>query len=338
MPDGVHPPDGHHPEPDDHDDHGHRHDDGHGHDGGHGHHHHHGGAAALRAGARHLRPLFVAFLLTVAFAAVQVVTGIVTGSLALLSDAGHMFTDALGLGMALAAIRAADATRAHRQRTFGLYRLEILAALGNAVLLFGVAGYVGVEAVRRFGDSREIAAAPVLVVAVAGLAVNLVAFTLLRRGAKESINLRGAYLEVVADLLGSVAVIAGAIVWGVTGWHRIDAVLGAGIGLFILPRAYRLGADAVRILVQAAPPGIDVAAVEADLGAIPGVVDVHDLHVWTLTSDMEVASAHLMVRAGTDAHGVLDQARVVLQRRHGLAHATLQVEPDDHRGCDEVTW
>jgi cobalt-zinc-cadmium efflux system protein len=296
------------------------------------------GVAAARAGARHQRPLFISFVLILAFLVVQVIVGILTDSLALLSDAGHMATDALGLGMALAAIQAASTAREHPQRTYGLYRLEILAALANAVLLFGVAGYVLVEALRRIGDAPEVASLPVLVVGCIGLAVNLVAFFLLRAGAKESLNLQGAYLEVFSDTLGSVAVIIGAAVWGLTGWTWVDPALGAAIGVFILPRAYRLGREAVRILVQAAPAGIDVAAVQQDLAAIDGVVDVHDVHVWTLTSEMDVASAHVMIRVGADSHRVLDEARALLRDRHGLDHATLQVEPDDHRGCDEVSW
>jgi cobalt-zinc-cadmium efflux system protein len=277
-------------------------------------------------------------VLIVVFSIVQVVVGILTGSLALLSDAGHMATDALGLGMALAAIQAASTARHHPQRTFGLYRLEILAALVNAVLLFGVAGYVLYEAVRRFGDARVVASAPVLVVGVIGLAVNIVAFLLLRSGAKESLNVHGAYLEVLSDTLGSVGVIVAAIVWGATGWTWVDPVIGAAIGLFILPRAWKLGGEALRVLVQAAPRRLDVPALLDELSDIAGVVDVHDLHVWTLTSDMEVATAHLMVATGTDTHAVLDQARTLLAERHGITHATLQVEPDDHHGCDEITW
>jgi cobalt-zinc-cadmium efflux system protein len=311
--------------------------DDHQHGSGRPHSHDHG-TAARRAGARHQRPLLISFLLIVAFLGVQVVTGIITGSLALLSDAGHMATDALGLGMALAAIHAASNARISPQRTFGLYRLEILAALANAVLLFGVAAYVLYEAVIRLGEDREIDAIPVLVVGLLGLAVNIVAFVLLRSGAKESLNVEGAYLEVVSDALGSLGVVIGAIVWGTTGWTWVDPVIGAAIGVFILPRAFRLGRESVRILVQAAPARIDVPTLQADLAAIPGVVDVHDLHVWTLTSDMEVASAHLMVRVGTDSHRVLDQARSLLVDRHGLGHATLQIEPDDHTGCDEITW
>jgi cobalt-zinc-cadmium efflux system protein len=302
---------------------------------GHGHDH---GSAATRAGARHRRPLLVSCLLIVAFLVVQVVVGIATGSLALLSDAGHMATDALGLGMALAAIHAASSSLSHPQRTFGLYRLEILAALANALLLFGVAGYVLYEAIRRIGDAPDVASLPVLVVGVIGLVVNLVAFALLRAGAKESLNLQGAYLEVLSDTLGSVAVIVGAVVWGVTGWTWVDPVLGAAIGVFILPRAWKLGGRALRVLLQAAPEGVDVDAVQRDLASIRDVVDVHDVHVWTLTSEMEVASAHVMVRVGSDAHRVLDTARSLLKDRHGLAHATLQVEPDDHRGCDEMSW
>ena len=216
--------------------------------------------------------------------------------------------------------------------------MEILAALANAVLLFGVAAWVLYEAVVRLGEDREIASMPVLVVGVIGLVVNVIALMLLRPGASESLNLEGASVEVLSDTLGSIGVIIAAIVWGITGWTWVDPIIGAAIGVFILPRAWSLGREAVRILVQEAPAHIDISALHADLAAIPGVVDVHDLHVWTLTSEMEVASAHLMVTAGTDHHAVLDEARAVLGDGHGVAHATLQIEPDDHKGCDEVDW
>jgi len=295
-------------------------------------------AGSFRAGARHVKPLVISFALIVTFSVVQVVVGLVTDSLALLSDAGHMATDALGLGMALAAIQAASNARSHPQRTFGLYRLEILAALFNAMLLFAVAGYVLFEAVRRISDAPDIASGPVLVVGVIGLVVNLAAFALLRSGARDSLNVRGAYLEVVSDTLGSVGVIVGAIVWGITGWTWVDPVIGAVIGVFILPRAWRLGHEALNVLLQAAPARLDMTALRDELAAISGVVDVHDIHVWTLTSEMDVATAHLMVSVGTDSHAVLDQARQLLADRHGITHATLQVEPDNHHGCDEVTW
>lgn len=301
----------------------------------HGHDHSH---ASVRAGERHKGRLAIAFAVLAAVTVVEVVGGLVIGSLALLSDAAHMLTDVLGLGMALAAIQLATRGSEHKHRTFGLYRLEILAALANALLLLGVAAYVLVEAVDRFDDAPEVSSGSLLGIAVVGLVANLIAFALLREGAKESLNVEGAYLEVVSDTLGSAAVIVGAIVIGLTGWWWVDPVVGVLIGLWILPRTVRLGAQAIRILVQAAPPGFDLAALEADLGAVPGVVDVHDLHVWTLTSEMDVVSAHLMVTTGTDHHGVLDQARVVLRDRYRIDHATLQIEPDDHHGCEEMTW
>jgi cobalt-zinc-cadmium efflux system protein len=305
---------------------------------GHDHSHGHAHGGATRAGARHKGRLLLAFGLLGALFVVEVAAAVWTSSLALLSDAGHMLTDVAGIGMALAAIHLADRGTTRDHRTFGLYRLEILAALANSVLLFGVALWVLVEAVRRLDDPVEVLSGPMLVVALAGLAVNVGAFLLLREGSGESVNLEGAYLEVMADLIGSIGVVLAAIVIGVTGWEWVDPVVGVAIGVFILPRTWRLASKALRILLQAAPVGMDVAAIAADLGAITGVVDVHDLHVWTLTSEMEVATAHVMVADGTDQHGVLDRARVVLRDKHGIEHATLQVEPADHRGCDELGW
>ncbi|MFN8050655.1 MAG: cation diffusion facilitator family transporter [Acidimicrobiales bacterium] len=315
----------------------HDHDHGRSHGHSHSHSHNHG-AAAMRAGARHQRPLTIALGLTAAFLVVQVVTGIATHSLALLSDAGHMATDVLGLGMALTAIRLASRESTRLHNTFGVYRLEILAALANALLLFGVAGYVFYEAAQRLSEPPHIASVPVLVVGVIGLAVNIASFLLLRAGAKESLNVEGAYVEVISDALGSLGVIVGAAVMWATGWAWVDPAIGAAIGLFILPRAWRLGREALRVLLQVAPESVDLDAVSADLRGIDGVVDVHDLHVWTLTSDMEVLTAHLMTSAAVDSHAVLDRARQILGERHGLHHATLQVEPDDHTGCDDVTW
>ncbi|MCB0976771.1 MAG: cation transporter, partial [Acidimicrobiales bacterium] len=258
--------------------------------------------------------------------------------LALLSDAGHMLTDVGGIGMSLAAIQLASRGSARLHRTYGLYRLEILAALANAVLLFAVAGWVIYEAIGRIGDPVEVASGPMLVVAVAGLAANVVAFLLLRSAAEESLNVKGAYLEVVADLVGSIGVIIGAVLIGLTGQTWIDPAVGVGIGLFILPRTWKLAGQALRILVQAAPAHVDLDAMSEELASLEGVSDVHDLHVWTLTSEMDVATVHLMVGRDVDQHRVLDQARELLQANYGIGHATLQVEPDDHRGCDEVTW
>jgi cobalt-zinc-cadmium efflux system protein len=299
------------------------------------HDHHH--AHDVRAGARHKGRLFAALVVLGVVTAVEVAAGFLTNSLALLSDAGHMLTDMGGLGMALAAVHVADRARVDRRRSFGLYRLEILAALANAVLLLAVALYVVIEAARRWGDPTDVVVGPMLVVAIIGLVANVVAFLLLREGASESLNVQGAYLEVLSDLLGSIAVILAAVLIAVTDWAWVDPAVGVAIGLVILPRAWRLAGQALRILVQAAPPDLDLAGLEGELRAIAGVVDVHDLHVWTLTSEMEVASMHVMVRTGTDGHTVLDRARVIL-RDHGIGHATLQVEPDDHEGCDELAW
>jgi cobalt-zinc-cadmium efflux system protein len=290
-----------------------------------------------RAGRRHFRPLAISFGLVVAFMVVEAVAAFLTGSLALLSDAGHMATDALGLGMALAAIASASSAAGAGQ-TYGRYRLEIFAALANAVLLLAVAVYVIWEAIQRFGDTPDVLATPMLVVAVAGLVVNVVSWRLLREGAAESINVKGAYFEVVADMAGSIGVIVAAVVTLTTGWLYADPVVAMLIGLWIVPRAFRLGRQALRILSQAAPEGMDLDGVRNDLGSIPGVVDVHDLHVWTLTSDMEVATAHLMITDASEPHPVLDEARRLLADRYGVEHATLQVEPESHRQCLEASW
>ena len=233
-------------------------------------HEHAHGPSLARAGERHRGRLTMAFAVILAFFVVQVVAAFWTNSLALLSDAGHMLTDVIGLGMALAAIQLATrfAQRPRTTRsthTFGLYRLEILAAFVNSLLLFGVAIWVVVEAIRRLGDEPEVLGVPMLVVAVLGLIANLVAFMLLREGASESVNVEGAYLEVLADTVGSVGVIAAAVLLQVFGWTWIDSVVGAAIGLWILPRTWRLGRRAVRILLQAAPDGFDLDQLVVDL-------------------------------------------------------------------------
>lgn len=208
----------------------------------------------------------------------------------------------------------------------------------NALLLFAVAIWVLVEAVRRLRTEPEVFGVPTLIVAVLGLLVNLVAFALLRAGAEESVNVEGAYLEVLADTMGSVGVIVAALLLEVFGWTWADPVVAALIGIWILPRTWRLGRRAVHILLQAAPDRIDLRRLEHDLCAIDDVLAVHDLHVWTLTSEMDAASAHLVVPAGTDHHGVLDQARSLLATRYRVEHGTFQIEPSDHRGCSDVTW
>jgi cobalt-zinc-cadmium efflux system protein len=301
---------------------------------GHGHGHRHDQRTAARSVGR----LGVAFVLTLAFVVVEVITAFVADSLALLSDAGHMLTDTAAIGLALGAIVVANRASTEGARTFGLFRLEILASLANAVLLFGVAGYVLVEAVLRLVDgSSDVEAGPMLVVAVAGLAINVIVFTMLRGGARDSLAVKSAAVEALADAVGSVGVIIAAVVVAASGWDPIDPIVAIGISLWIVPRAWALAASALRVLLQVAPEHVDLDAVKADLSALPGVVDVHDLHVWTLTSEMDVASAHVMIGPAADPHAVLDQARALLVR-HRITHATIQVEPDDHEGCAELSW
>lgn len=290
------------------------------------------------AGSQHVRTLVLVFVLVLGFAAVEVVAGILTGSLTLLSDAGHMVTDSLGIGMALAAIIAANRARVTGRRTYGSYRLEILAAGANALLVIGVAAYVLIEAARRLSDPPSVEAGPMLVVAVAGLAVNLIAWAMLRERAGQSLNLEGAMVEVIADLVGSLAAVGAAIGIRLTGWQVLDPIVAIAVLVFVFPRAIRLARRAGAILVQAAPEHVDLDVLQQDLAALPGVVDVHDLHVWTLASDMEVATVHLVTRDGADPHPVLDRAREVVEQRHGIRHATLQVEPETHEGCAEIGW
>nr|WP_221376378.1 cation diffusion facilitator family transporter [Actinoplanes polyasparticus] len=300
--------------------------------------HDHGGQA-LRAGAKHRKRLWWAAGLLAGFMGVEAVAAFLTGSLALLSDAGHMFTDVLGIAMALAAITAAGRAATDSHRTFGLYRLEVLAALANAALLTAVAGFVVVQALRRLTDPPEVPAGAMLVVAVGGLVVNLIAFGLLRSGAQESINVRGAYLEVVGDLLGSAGVIVAAAVIGLTGWAYADPIVAVIVALMILPRTFALGRSAVRILVQAAPEHLDITRVRARLAEVPGVCDVHDLHVWTLTSGMDVASAHLSLEPEAELGDVLTTAREALHEDFHIDHATLQVEPMAAAGrCSPAGW
>ena len=297
------------------------------------------GRQALHAGARHRGRLWWAAGLLTAFMVIEAAAALFSGSLALLSDAGHMFADVLGIFMALAAITAAGRGATDSQRTFGLYRLEVLAALANAVLLAGVAGFVVVEAVRRFTAPPDVPAGPMLVVAVGGLIVNVISFALLRSGAKESISVRGAYLEVVGDLLGSFGVIVAAVIIALTGWQYADPIVAVVVALMILPRTFALARAAIRILVQAAPEHLDMAVVRDRLAAVPGVCDVHDLHVWTLTSGMDVASAHLSLEPAAELGTVLTAARDALHEDFAIDHATLQVEPLGTGGaCAPAGW
>ncbi|GAB3235115.1 cation diffusion facilitator family transporter [Glycomyces halotolerans] len=302
-----------------------------------GHDHSHPGAASL--GARHRGRLWIALVLAVTVMLVEAVASWYTRSLALLSDAAHLAGDSLGIAMALAAIMAVTRGADKPRRTFGLYRLEVLAALGNTLLLFGVAVFVTVQAVRRLDQPPEVDSLPMLAVACLALGANIASLLLLRSGASESINVRGAYFEVLGDALSSIGVIiAAAVIW-FTGWYFVDSIVAVGVGLFILPRAARLGRDALRILLQHAPRRVIIGDVEDALGALDGVNEVHDLHLWTLTSGMDVATVHLALEADADPSVVLADARRTLLERFGIAHATVQIEPGHpDRDCDRPGW
>ena len=298
--------------------------------------HEHAHTQGLSAAKRHRGPLLAAFILTLTYAAVEVVAGLLLGSLALLSDAAHMLTDVVGLGMALAAIQLASQRRdpAH---TYGLYRLEVLAALANAGLMFAVAGYVLYEAGLRFAHPAHVSGLPLLLVALVGLLVNLVSFVLLRAGAKESLNVRGAFLEVFSDMLGSAGVIVAGIILITTGWPYADPIIGAAIGLVILPRAWRLGRDALRVLLEIAPHDVDVGQIETRLKALPGVAGVHDIHAWTLTSGMPMATGHIAIAPHADSGEVLRRATELLRDEFGLTHVTLQCEAINEDGSTECS-
>ncbi|MFJ4683019.1 cation diffusion facilitator family transporter [Streptomyces sp. NPDC088789] len=280
----------------------------------------------------------MSFGLVGSYFVVELVYGLISGSLALLSDAGHMAADVVALGAALVATRIATRVDLTGRRTYGSYRAEVFASLLSVLLMLGVGVYVMFEAVGRIGEDAEVASGPMLIVGGIGLAVNLVALLLLRSGASESLNVKGAYLEVVADTAGSVGVILGGWLVMTTGQPVWDTAVALAIGLFVAVRAVGLGREVFAVLGQQAPAGMDPGTVADDLAAVPGVQDVHDLHLWTLTSGMNVATAHLVTADQADGHSVLDRARDVLQDRHGVAHATLQVEPADHVGCDKVGW
>lgn len=271
-----------------------------------------------------------ALALTSAFLVVEVIGALWTGSLALLSDAAHMMTDAAGLAIALVAIKV-GARPADNRRTFGYQRFEILAAACNALLLFGVGGYILYEGIQRLLSPPEIASLPMLLIATVGLIVNLVSMRMLQAGQSTSLNIKGAYLEVWSDMLGSAGVIAAAIVIYLTTWAWVDAVVAIAIGLWVLPRTWTLFKETTNILLEGVPEGIETEKVLAVLTKTPGVESIHDLHVWALTSGVPSLSAHLVLRAGADAEAVRAAAIKVLYNDFDIEHSTLQVEKFDCR-------
>jgi cobalt-zinc-cadmium efflux system protein len=292
----------------------------------HGHHADHRsiGPASKRSG----KPLAIVLGLTSLYLVAEVVGGLLTGSLALLADAGHMLADVLGLAMALFAIWFSQRP-ATPARTYGFYRAEILAAVANSLLLFGLAGYILLEAWQRFWAPAEIQSLPMLLVALGGLVVNLISLRLLHASAGESLNLRGAYLEVMADLLGSIGVVVAAAIIYLTGWWPADPLISVLIALLILPRTWSLLRGALDVLLESAPAGLDPTEIERATRSLPGVRAVHDLHVWSIASGFVALSAHVQIES-RGSHDVLHELQAMLRERFNIHHTTLQVEAVDH--------
>ncbi|MGW1721584.1 cation diffusion facilitator family transporter [Streptomyces sp. NPDC002306] len=300
---------------------------------GHDHGHAHGAPVTGTAAAAYRGRLRVALSITLAIMVVEIVGGVLADSLALVADAAHMATDALGLGMSLVAIHVANRPPSAR-RTFGYARAEILAALANCLLLLGVGGYVLFEAVQRFVTPADTEGGLMIVFGLIGLVANMVSLTLLMGGQKESLNVRGAFLEVAADALGSVAVLISAVVILTTGWQAADPIASIVIGLMIVPRTVKLLRETLDVLLEAAPKDVDMAEVRAHVLALDGVEDIHDLHAWTITSGMPVLSAHVVVRSEVlNAIGyekMLHELQGCLGDHFDVNHCTFQLEPGGH--------
>jgi cobalt-zinc-cadmium efflux system protein len=282
----------------------------------------------------HRKRLLVVLVITFLVLIAEVIGGLIAGSLALLADAGHMLTDSTGLIMAL--IAAALATRAATvRRTFGLQRAEVLAALANALLLVGVAVWVLIIAVDRLRNPAEIRSGLMLAVAVVGVLANLAGVLVLHPAQSKSLNMRGAYLEVFGDLVGSLAVILAAVLILITGWTPFDAIASLAIVVLIIPRAWSLLREVVDVLLEATPHGVDLAEVREHIRRVRGVVDVHDLHAWTITSGVPVLSAHVIVDHACISEGrsgeVLDRLGECLGGHFDVSHCTFQLEPVGHQ-------
>lgn len=281
---------------------------------------------------RHEKPLWWALGLTAAYLLVEVAGAFWSNSLALLSDAAHMATDTIGLVIALVAVRLSRRPPDAR-RSYGYARLEALGAVVNGLLLFAVGIYILWEAVERFRQPQPVASGAMMAVAVFGLVVNLVAMRLLAAGSGESLNVKGAYLEVWSDMLGSLVVIVGGVLIHFTGWTLVDPVLAVLIGLWVLPRTWLLLREALNVLLEGVPKGIVLAEVEAAMRAQPGVADVHDLHVWALASNRPALTAHVVAAPDQQADALRRRLAGLLHERFEINHVTLQLELDH---CGDV--
>ncbi|MFW1952459.1 cation diffusion facilitator family transporter [Acinetobacter beijerinckii] len=277
------------------------------------------------------KKLTIALVLTSTFLIVEVIAGLMTQSLALLSDAAHMFTDAAALAIALAAIKIAKRP-ADNKRTFGYQRFEILAALFNASMLFFVAMYILYEAYQRFTQPPEIQSVGMLIVASLGLVINLISMKILMSSAAESLNMKGAYLEVLSDALGSVGVIIGAIVIYYTNWYWVDTIIAVAIGFWVLPRTWILLRQSINILLEGVPEEVDIEKLRNDLLSLQGVENIHQLKVWAITSKNIHLTVHLFA-PNADRKQLHQAATEMLSHEHGIAEVTLQIEDDAEMNC-----
>jgi len=275
-----------------------------------------------------------ALALTTIYLVAEVVGGFVFNSLALLSDAAHMMTDVAALVIALMAIRLGRKP-ADDRRTFGYRRFEILAAAFNAVLLFGIAVYVLIEAIGRFTQPQEVQSWGMMIVAGIGLVVNLVSMRLLTAGKDASFNVKGAYLEVWADMVGSIGVVAGALAIRFTGWTWIDPIVAVAIGLWVLPRTWVLLRDTTNVLLEGVPGGLKLGEVRDAIAATPGVGGLHDLHIWSMSNDDVSCTVHLTLLDGADADGTRLAVQSLLRDRYSIGHSTIQTESSGRRCEDE---
>src|SRR6516165_8347833 len=280
--------------------------------------------------SRMIPRMIMAAAILAAFFVVELTTSLLINSIALLADAGHMLTDVVAVFMGLGALMLARRGSSSPARTYGWHRAEVFTAVANAALLIGVALFILYEAIERLKEPPSVPGAPMIVVALAGLAANLVVALLLRSHSAQSLAVKGAYMEVVADSVGSLGVLIAGVVTVTTHWPYADVVVAVLVALWVLPRAISLARDALRILSESSPTHIDVDELRSALGAVDGVTEVHDLHVWTLVPGKDMATAHLT--SNGDSAQVLQSARAVMAAR-GLAHATVQVEPPESDGC-----
>lgn len=277
------------------------------------------------AGYKNKKQLITVLSLTGSYLIAEVIGGIVTGSLALLADAAHMLTDVGGLALALFAINMTQRA-ATSKRTYGYYRAEILAALTNAVVLIGISLYILYEAYGRFKDPPEVSSTTMLLIASIGLAINIIGMFILRKGSKENLNMKGAYFEVLSDMLTSIGVIIAAIIMMTTGWWYADPIISAGIGLFILPRTWILLKEAVGVLLEGTPADVNVEELRTGITKIPGVKAVHDLHVWSLTSGYNAMSAHIVIEDGIPYNDALQLINTTVINNYKIKHTTIQIE------------